>query len=188
METFIGLVVIAIIGLCIYWAGGFGNFICWIIGIVLLIMAVILTVKACKTIHYKRIERSNKKREQQSRDNRDKIENNLIQEYAASRELRKALNVILQGNMSNRPSEITISSREIIAIYGNLINNKRVCYAFLEHRVEPPAFVDRDSWYQPRPIMAMGWAVIRVLNNDYEMTSYSSGEMVFLELKPDRHF
>ncbi len=188
METFIALVVIAIIGLCIYWAGGFGNFICWIIGIVLLIMAVILTVKACKTIHYKRIERSNKKREQQSRDNRDKIENNLIQEYAASRELRKALNVILQGNMSNRPSEITISSREIIAIYGNLINNKRVCYDFLENRVEPPAFVDRDSWYQPRPIMAMGWAVIRVLNNDYEMTSYSSGEMVFLELKPDRHF
>lgn len=131
MEAFIGLVVIAIIGLCIYWAGGFGNFICWIIGIVLLIMAVILIIKVCKTIHYKRIERYNKKREEQSRDNRDKIENNLIQEYAASRELRKALNVILQGNMSNRPSEITISSRGIIAIYGNLINNKRVCYDFL---------------------------------------------------------
>lgn len=48
METFIGLVVIAIIGLCIYWAGGFGNFICWIIGIVLLIMAVILTVRYIK--------------------------------------------------------------------------------------------------------------------------------------------
>lgn len=111
METFIGLIVIAIIGLCIYRAGGFGNFICWIIGIVLLIIAVILTIKACKIIHYKRIERSNKKREEQSRDNRDKIENNLIQEYAASQELRKALNVILQGNMSNRPSEITISSR-----------------------------------------------------------------------------
>ena len=50
------------------------------------------------------------------------------------------------------------------------------------------AFVDRDSWYQPRPIMAMGWAGIRVLNNDYEMTPYSSGEMAFLKLKPDRHF
>ena len=83
--------------------------------------------KVYKTIHYKRLERSNKKREEQSRDNRDKIENNLIQEYAASRELRKALNVFLQGNMSNRP-------------------------------------------------------------NVYEMTSYSSGEMVFLKLKPDRHF
>lgn len=81
------------------------------LAIVLLIIAVILTIKACKIIHYKRIERSNKKREEQSRDNRDKIENNLIQEYAASQELRKALNVILQGNMSNRPSEITISSR-----------------------------------------------------------------------------
>lgn len=83
METFIGLVVIAIIGLCIYWAGGFGNFICWIIGIVLLIIAVILTAKACKTIHYKRIERSSKKRERQSRDNRDKIENNLIQKICS---------------------------------------------------------------------------------------------------------
>ena len=74
-------------------------------------MAVILTVKVYKTIHYKRLERSNKKREEQSRDSRDKIENNLIQEYAASRELRKALNVVLQGDMSNRPTEITISSR-----------------------------------------------------------------------------
>lgn len=83
METFIGLVVIAIIGLCIYWAGGFGNFICWIIGIVLLIIAVILTAKACKTIHYKRIERSSKKSERQSRDNRDKIENNLIQKICS---------------------------------------------------------------------------------------------------------
>ena len=125
--------------------------------------------KVYKTIHYKRLERSNKKREEQSRDNRDKIENNLIQEYAAGRELRKALNVVLQGDMSNRPSEITISSRGIIAIYGNLINNKSVCYDFLENRVEPPAFVDRDSWYQPRPIMAMGWAVIRVLKNDYDI-------------------
>ena len=188
MEFWIGLVIVVIIGLCIFWAGGFANFIGWLVGIALVIILIVLIVKLASTLRGRRIEKRIIMRTEQQANERDYEEQMLIKHYVTSSALHEALLYICRGSLSNRPVTITVDSGGIVARYNSRLDGETIRYGFLENRVEPPTFVNSDAWYKTRPIMAMAQAISAILGNDYELAPYSCGEIAFLELKANRTF